>query len=389
MDKELAQNIREYIFNNIGSDLSKLQFAKFPFEEENRSFIFQQIAARQKALKKLPTYVNNMRVVFPSAVSVEQTSSEATAKFKSTLVSGDSLIDITGGLGVDCLYFSKKIKKVVYCERNEALAVFAKHNFKELGADNIDCFHENGISFLFNNETKFDWVYVDPARRDAANNKMYHLSDCEPNLELLQQDLLFKAKNALIKTSPMLDISLGLKQFNYVSDIYIVAVKNEVKELLWKLNEDANLTPRIFAVNITNDRERIEEVNPKVTSCEIANEVKGYLYEPFAAIMKSGHVNYLSAKYNVKKLAEFSHLFVSDECIDFPGRVFKIVEVHSYQKKNYANWQSKQLNISTRNFFETPEVLRKKFKIKDGGTRYVFFTTSLTLGKVVLFCEKI
>lgn len=389
MTEQLTQEIRTYIFENRFSDLGKLSLSKFPFDEENKHFVFQQIASRQKAAKKLPTYVNNPLVVFPSAVSVEQTSSEATASFKAGLVSGESLLDITGGLGIDSLYFSKHVKQVTHCELSEALSIFAAHNFKVLGANNISCQHVNGLAHLFNNDKQYDWIYIDPARRDTANQKVFNLSDCEPDVTLFQDDIFSRARNVLVKTSPMLDIAAGLRDFKNVAEIYIVAVKNEVKELLWILKSVAPDSPQIFAVNLSADGICLEKVETNTDFVRLAESLNGYLYEPNAALMKSGAVNYLSKKYEVAKLAEFSHLFVSEELRDFPGRRFKIKEVFPYQKKYYPHWQSKKMNISTRNFFETPEVLRKKFKIKDGGDIYTFFTTSLVHGKVVILCEKV
>jgi len=381
--------IQDFINRNIGTDVSKLALQKNPFPEFNWTEILNQIVSKTKAKDKLPTWFSTSEIIYPSKISVEQTSSEKTAFYKSTLVSGESLIDLTGGFGVDDYYFSKQIKKVVHCEINAALSEIVKHNFEKLKVGNIECFTGDSLDVLQNLNTKFDWIYIDPSRRNDAKGKVFMLKDCLPNVpELL--DLYFSySENILIKTAPILDISAGLSELKNVKTVHIIAVDNEVKELLWEIHKSYNGSISIKTINLSKQTEIFDFVLDENTNPTF-DLPKKYLYEPNSAIMKSGGFDTICNHYSVDKLHQHSHLYTSDEQIPFSGRVFAIEKTLQYNKASMKEFlENKKFNITTRNFPETVEAIRKKWKIRDGGNEYCFFTTDMNNDKIVLICTKI
>lgn len=386
----LNTKVQEFINQNLNQDITKLAFQKNPFPAIDFAVILNQISAKSKAENKLPTWFKTQEIVYPSKISVEQTSSEKTAKYKSGITFGESLIDLTGGFGVDTFYFSKKIKAVVHCEMNKDLAAIAKHNFEKLGAKNIECFFGDGFEILKNLDRKFDWIYIDPSRRNDAKGKVFMLQDCLPNVPELLEEYFKYSEKILIKTAPILDISAGLSELKAVKSIHIIAVDNEVKELLWEISKNYSGQIQLKAANIT--KEKIEETifilddNPAV----FYEEPKKYLYEPNSAIMKSGAFDSVSSKFKLDKLHQNSHLYTSDMLIDFPGRIFQVEETIKYNKPEMKQFlQNKKANITVRNFPESVENIRKKWKIAEGGNLYCFFTTDLNSNKIVLLCTKI
>jgi len=387
----LHAEIQKYINSQLGVAITKLALQKNPFPEVNWISILNQITAKSKAKDKLPTYFSTENIIYPSKISVEQTSSEKTANYKSGIVNGDSLFDLTGGFGVDCLYFAKFIKTVTHCEIDEELSTIVSHNFKQLRIDNINCIAGDSFEILSNHKDKLDWIYIDPSRRNDLKGKVFMLKDCLPNVVELLSFYFTKSDHILIKTAPILDISAGLSELNNVKIIHIVAVDNEVKELLWELEADFTGHPVIKTVNIVNENREIFEfeLNLNVDS-PILELPKNYLYEPNSAIMKSGGFNEIGIQYSLGKLHPHSHLYTSTECIDFPGRIFEINKFFPYSKKEMkANLENTKANVTIRNFPDSVDDIRKKWKIKDGGTTYCFFTTDLNNDKIVLLCNKI
>ena len=386
----LKPEIQEFINSNTGKDISKLALQKNLFPEIDYIEILNQIAAKSKVKDKLPTFFNCKNIIYPSKISVEQTSSEKTAKYKSEIVSGKNLIDLTGGFGVDDFYFSKKIDSVIHCEINFELSEIVNHNFKVLNILNIDCKNGNSLDILESENSKFDWIYIDPSRRNDVKGKVFMLNDCLPNVT---ENLAFYfkySKNILIKTAPILDISAGLLELSNVKTIHIVALENEVKELLWILEKNYIGEIEIKTININRENsEKFDFTWNKNHEIQNYSLPQKYLYEPNAAIMKSGGFNEVAIQFNIYKLHQFSHLYTSKEKIEFVGRVFKIDFCFLYNKTEMKKYfENQKANISTRNFTETVENIRKKFKIKDGGNRYCFFTTNANDEKIVLICTK-
>lgn len=389
--KILNPEIQTFIDSNIGANISHLALQKNPFPAMDWISILNQIEAKTKSKDKLPTWFTTNNIIYPSKISVEQTSSEKTAFYKSKIVSGESLIDLTGGFGIDDYYFAKKLNTVVHCEINSELSNSVQHNFEQLKVQNITCYIGDSSATLTKLNTKWDWIYIDPSRRNDAKGKVFMLKDCLPNVPE-NLDLFFKySDNILIKTAPLLDISAGLLELQNVKTVHIVALENEVKELLWELKKNFIGKPTIKTVNITKENEETFEFildnNPEISNFGLP---ENYLYEPNSAIMKSGGFDQIGTFYNLNKLHKHSHLYTNSSLILFPGRVFEIEKIIPYRKIEIKIFlENKQANITTRNFPETVESIRKKWKIKDGGNKYCFFTTDENDNKIVLICTKI
>lgn len=387
----LSEEIQAFIEDNLLVNVSKLALQKPNFPQVNWTLLLNQIETKQKAKTKLPTWFSTKNIFYPSKLSIEQTSSEKTAKYKANLVSGNSLIDLTGGFGVDDFYFSKKITNVIHCEINTELSEIVKHNFQSLGVSNIQFFAEDSETILKKLNQHFDWIYIDPSRRNDAKGKVFMLKDCLPNVPELLDFYFENSCNIFIKTAPILDITAGLLELKNVKQIHIVAVENEVKELLWILEKGYDSEIEIITCNILKENQELFSfILKEALSVSEYHLTKKYLYEPNAAIMKSGGFYEVGSKFGIEKLHQHSHLFTSDIIIDFPGRVFEIEMMLQYDKSSIKKYLSnKKANITTRNFPETVENIRKKWKITDGGNLYCFFTTDMKNDKIVLLCKKL
>ncbi|SHL81798.1 THUMP-like domain-containing protein [Flavobacterium xanthum] len=383
--------IQAFIDDTIGVNISKLALQKNPFPESNWIAVLSQIEAKTKAKNKLPTWFATKNIIYPSKISIEQTSSETTASYKASIVSGKSLIDLTGGFGVDDYYFAKKIEKVSHCEINPVLSTIVQHNFKQLNIPNITCHSADSMDTLKALKTTWNWIYIDPSRRNDSKGKVFMLKDCLPNVP---ENLAFYFTNSnaiLIKTAPLLDISAGLSELQHVKTIHIVAIENEVKELLWELHKGYSNNISIKTINILKDKtEKFDFILNEESKFINFSLPQKYLYEPNSAIMKSGGFDEVSLFYNVNKLHKHSHLYTSNNLVSFPGRVFVIEKTVPYNKTEMKNYLEKsQANITIRNFPDSVESIRKKWKIKDGGKNYCFFTTDSNNHKIVLICTKI
>ncbi|PHS60282.1 MAG: SAM-dependent methyltransferase [Flavobacterium sp.] len=388
LNKEiLTSEIQEFI-TNYNKDISKLAFAGSPFEKVTVQELIQQIESRNKIEKKLPTWFQTKNIFYPPKLNLEQTSSEITAKYKASIINGNTIADVTGGFGIDSYYFSEKFKNVQHFEINNYLSEIATYNFSVLQKKNIQCFKEDGLQQVQKNQ--YDVIYIDPSRRNDLKGKVFLLKDCLPNVPGHLDSVLFHCKQLLIKTSPMLDISLGLNELKYISEIHIVAVNNEVKELLWLAEKGFKNTPKIKTRNFNKTTIEKFDFNLGDESHTEYSEPLKYIYEPNASILKSGAFNLVSERYNVQKLHKNTHLFTSDELVDFPGRRFIINTTIPYSKKEIKIFLNmKKANITIRNFPESVSNIRKKLKISDGGDDYLFFTTTGTNIKIILVCSKV
>jgi 16S rRNA G966 N2-methylase RsmD len=383
---------QEFINTYLNSDITSLLLKGIPNTTIDAKDIIEQIEAKKRCEKKLPTWFNAKQIYYPNKLNIEQTSSEITAKHKTSIVSGDSIIDLTGGFGVDCYYFSKVFKQVTHCEINTKLSQIVSHNYKQLQVDTINCVNTNGIDYLAENEQKYNCIYIDPSRRNDVKGKVFMLSDCLPNVPEHLELLFKRSKTILIKTSPLLDISIGINELQHVKTIYSVAVNNEVKELLWVLERDFNEEIDIQTVNLLKTSQQTFQFNLNEEAETEVNhsEPQTYLYEPNAAILKMGAFNSISKQLQLNKLHKHSHLYTSKNLIPFPGRRFKIEKTIDYNKKLFKKeLQLTKANVTTRNFPETVQSIRKKLNIKDGGDNYLFFTTLNTGKKVIISCSQI
>jgi precorrin-6B methylase 2 len=392
--KEFSPDEIKYLLAHENEDLNRLLLQASRYPHLPVPLLVQHIRARQKIKNKLPTWYQHPQVRYPAMVSVEQSSSEKTAAFKAELVSGNLLLDLTGGLGLDSFFFSDKFKKVIYLERQPELVEIAAHNAQVLGNTNIEFRQGEASAFLDDFTSQADWIYLDPARRDEANRKVFNLTDCEPDVVQLLPKLLAKGKNILIKTSPMLDISQALGQLESVQKVYVVAVDNECKEVLYHVAASENPNLQVETINLsagvskqTFTFDYAAEENAPVTY----TLPQTYIYEPNAAILKAGGFKSLAKYYGLNKLHRNSHLYTSEGLVpDFPGRIFKLRTISRYQKKELAcHLPDSKANITVRNFPDSVAAIRKKTGLKEGGDIYLFATTDLNAKPIILICEKV
>lgn len=365
--------IQELSLISIDKAILKLKSQKNIFSEQ----IIQQLTAKEKIKDKLPTWLATKNILFPPNLNLEQSSSEITADFKSKITTNQLLIDLTGGFGIDSYYFSKTYKSVYYVEKNENLFEIVKHNFKKLLQENITLINQDCITFLENFKTKLLQkeivFYIDPARRDASNNKMVIFSETEPNILQLLPKLLTYANTVLLKASPMLDIDLAIKELQNITDIFVVSVKNECKELLFLIQKENQKAIKIHTINISKNKTEILTFEKKQ---ELESQISyqtplKYLYEPNASILKSGAFKWVGLTNNCFKIAPNTHLYTSETAnLDFQGKIFEIVEtINITEIKSYL--KSNQINVICRNYPLTPQEIKKKYKIIDGGDLYL------------------
>jgi 16S rRNA G966 N2-methylase RsmD len=386
----LTSKIQQFIVDNLKSNITKLILKGSPFDDVSIQELANQIVAKQKSEYKLSTWFSTKNIYYPAKISIEQTSSENTAKYKSELIKGDSIIDITGGFGVDCFYFSKRFKNVTHCEINEKLSAIVKHNYQQLNIKNIDTFSGDGIDFLKNTETNFDCIYIDPSRRNDIKGKVFLLKDCLPNVPENIDFLFTKTNQILLKNSPILDISSAISELKFVKEIHVIALKNEVKEVLFLLEKEYQKDIKLKTINILKEGSQEFNFNLKEEITSTYSETLSYLYEPNAAILKSGGFHQISKQLNVFKLHQHSHLYTSEKLIEFPGRIFKVEHVLNYDKKKLKKLlPEKKANITTRNFPKSVAQIRKETNLNDGGDSYIFFTTDKENNLKSIICKKI
>ena len=391
---------QEFIRTHLTDDIRALALQTPPPGIDVRKLV-AQIAARQKAREKLPTWYANDALIFPPALSVEQASSEQTAHYKASLVSGHRLLDLTGGMGVDGWAFAQQVQQVIYIERNEELAQLAAHNLPLLGSTNVSVQTGDGLAFL---ETRVesrepaDWIYLDPHRRDATGSKVVQLADCEPDVSKASTvtALLTKGKRILLKTSPLLDIKLAVQQFaGRVESVHIVAVSAEVKEILFIIGSQLVNQDDIVVNAVNLSANETKTFSFRWHEGRTANVALGnpstYLYEPNAAVLKAGAFRLVAERFGLTKLAPHSHLYTNDEvCRDFPGRIFSVLDVLKPDAKLVKmNVPDLKANLTVRNFPQTVAELRKKLSLREGGDVYIMATTLLNGDKRLILTKKV
>ena len=402
----MNQATQDFIRQYQDEDVRQLAFLGSKNPEVDMPFALDQIRGRKMARAKLPLWANIDGIIYPPHISMEQCSSESTALYKAELAarllglpassSSEEIefVDLTGGFGVDFSYIASRLgMSSMYVERQAHLCEAAKENFGRLGLKNAIVKNEDGIEVLHSlKELKL--IFIDPARRDDAGNKVVSLKDCTPDVTVLQEEMLLKADYVIIKLSPMLDWHRAISELSHVREVHIISVNNECKELLLVLsarNMGENL--RIYCIN---DAQSFvcDELDMESSSVKIAPstlEEMQYLYEPNASLMKAGCFGVLSERYDARMLSKNSHLFVSREPIAaFPGRSFRIIAVSSFNKKELKRHLSgiTKANIATRNFPFSVAELRKRLKLKDGGEIYIFATTLSDESHVLVITEK-
>ena len=382
---------RDFIRRHAGDDVRSLALQAARYPEVDMRMAVTQIEGRRLAMAKLPAWAAVEEVVYPVRLSMEQCSSEATARYKASLVEGVRLADLTGGFGIDCSYMAERFDETTYVERNAELCRIAKHNFALLGKS-IRVVHaesEETLAVLPHQ----DWIFVDPARRDGAGNKVVSLSDCEPDVCRLESLLLQRASRIMVKCSPMLDISLAMSELKSVNEVHVVAANNECKELLLVLGSEARGEVPIHAINLQGERTQRFVYTAQEEAgavCHYTATLGNYLYEPNSALMKAGCYRLPAVRWGLSKLHRNTHLYTSDTLVsDFPGRVFKVEKVCGFGKKELKALGCKRANLSVRNFPEHVDVLKKRLKISDGGSVYLFATTLDDDMRVLVVCAKV
>lgn len=355
-----------------------------------------QLTARQKAQHKLPGWYADLSLIFPHSLSVEQASSEMAARYKASLVSGGVLIDATGGMGVDTQAFARHVDWVEYVEQNSLLAELAAYNLPLLGVNNVSVAHQNGLNFVRQYTRPINWLYLDPARRNERGGKLVQLADYEPDITRILPELLAKTERILLKTSPLIDIDQTMRQLGWVEAVHVVAVQHEVKEVLFVIGQTSLdlATIPISAVDLMADADslsftftRADEQTAAVTLSEPAL----YVCEPNAAVLKAGAFRLVGTRFGLRKLAPNSHLYTADVKPDhFPGRVFAVQHIIRPDRAELkAVLPHLKANLTTRNFPQPVELLRKKLGLRDGGEVYILATTLLSGEKRLLITRKI
>ncbi|WP_010135708.1 class I SAM-dependent methyltransferase [Ochrovirga pacifica] len=386
----LKNHIQQYILQHLKTDITQLVFKGSPFVDVDMHELLQQLESKRKCEKKLPLWFRTDGIYYPNKLNIEQTSSETTASFKSEMIEGGNrIIDITGGFGVDCHAFSSVFAQVIHCELNSELSEMVQHNNQVLGIKNIQCIQGDGVQYVIDNNQHYDWIYIDPSRRNDAKGKVFLLKDCLPNVPMHLDSLLEKTNQILIKNSPLIDISSCINELKFVKKIHVVALHNEVKEVLVCIEKNYEGKIDILATNLDKESNTFRFTYQQEYPYELSKPLT-YLYEPNSAILKSGGFAAVCDSYNVCKLHQHSHLYTSNTLVPFAGRRFKILHNLPYHKKQLLKLlPEKKANITTRNFKESVATIRKKTGIKEGGNIYLFFTTNLENEQVVLVCEKI
>lgn len=389
----------EIIRLHINDDVYALSAKSHWHEDYDKKWLVQQIQARQKAKSKLPFWYGNFDLLFPPPLSVEQCSSELTAAYKASLVAGGSLIDMTGGMGIDACAFARRCDKVTFIERQPSVADSAQHNFNVLGISNMEVINGDSTQLLPSLPSA-DCIFLDPARRKEGQ-KVFRLEDCEPDLLTLMPLLSQKAGHIIVKISPLFDISLLQKQLSNITVIHIVAVHNEVKELLVEIRPGATVNePEIRCVNLEGGDEPQTTVVTlresadgraieKVTKAWCAKASGTFLYEPHPTVMKSGLMDTYAAQFGLRKLHPHSHLYSGEQrCDNFFGRVFEVERVFGLGKAELKAGLLgvAKANITVRNFPLTADALRKKLKLSDGGSVTLFATTVGSGEHVIVKC---
>ena len=386
----------DFIREHAEADVHQLALQGTKNPEVNLTFALEQIAGRQKAKTKLPTWAATDGIIYPPHLSMEQCSSEQTARYKANIAGkGALMVDLTAGYGVDMAFVSPNYRRAIHVEQQASLCAISSENFKLLGLNHIEVVCADGVDYLHQLDHA-DLIFLDPARRDDHGARTYGIADCTPNVLELRDELLQKADRVMLKLSPMLDWRKAVEDLGNVNEVHIVSVDNECKELLLILSKEKKPL-KLFCVN--NDQ--VFEVSDDVTGgrffCDTASDVTKepspcYIFEPNVSIMKAGCFALLEQRFKVAQLDKNSHLFVSDNDIsDFPGRRFIIEKTTSMNKRELkaALAGIDKANITVRNFPMSVAELRKRLKLKEGGDLYLFATTIAGHQHQLFLCRKI
>ena len=388
----------EFIRIHADEDVRQLAFLGKKNPEVDMAYALDQIAGRQKARVKIPSWASIDGIVYPPHISMEQCSSEQTARYKARIAgNGEKIVDLTAGFGVDMAFMSAGFKQAVHVEMQPQLCAISSENFKHLGLNHVQVVCSDGVGYLHQMEHA-DLIFIDPARRDQHGARTYGIADCTPNVLEIIDEMLQKADRVMIKLSPMLDWQKTVADVGNVSQVHIVSVGNECKELLLEVRREEGEKVR----NLEGEKVRVFCVNDdQVFSYEMGeshpltlspSHLPTFLYEPNASVMKAGCFNLISHRFGITQPDANSHLFLSDKLVEgFPGRGFVIERFSTMNKRELKEALAgiDKANIAVRNFPLSVADLRKRLKLKDGGDVYIFATTDAKKGHLVMVCRKI
>ena len=401
---DLSVETVDFIKVHLNDDVRKLALSSHPDGVDMHAALVQ-ISGYQTATVKLPEWAASANLLWPEHLPLEQCTGQQLALFKADIVDGIlepgfRMADMTGGMGVDCFYLSRNAGDVLYNDLNPDLCSLAAHNLPLLGRC-VSVSNVRAEDFLNGHPGEhFGLLYIDPARRSSSGRKLVSLKDCMPDMTLMQNMMLEMSDFVIVKMSPMLDISTALRELKCVKQLWCLSLCGECKELLAVMQPGFSDETEIIAVNISMDGIAGRQLRSTLSADgslqqTFASEdglTQGCcIYEPFAAHMKSGLYRTICSEYGVRQLHPNSHLFVSDApVVDFPGRMFRIVENVGFDRRSATGLfrTYPQANITVRNFPMTADELRNRFKVRDGGTHYVFATTVNPNKKVLIVCER-
>lgn len=377
-NKILNKEIQNYINANLTTDLHSLLLKKSPFPEVSMQEIVQQIKGKQVAQRKFP-FLLKEGIIFPPQLNLEQSSSEKTALYKSQILKGKKFIDLTSGFGIDAYYLSQNFDEITLVEQNPELLEIVEHNWTIL-EKKAKFINQKLEDFLVNNQETFDVIYLDPARRDNNKNKVFLLEDLSPNILEIQKKLLSISNEVVIKLSPLIDLKYLVSVLPNIFRIEIIALKNDVKEVVVFLSNENSGKIICKCVNLESGESDFEyQFEDEENALAEYSEPQKFIYIPNHSILKAGIFNLTSEKFKVKKLHPNTHFYTSDEKINnFPGRILEVEIVDSKEIR-----KKEQFNIISKNYPLKPEELKKKYGLKDGGESYLIFTQSKK-GKIIL-----
>ena len=384
----------DFIRRHRTDDVNALALRAAHYPGIDFPFALRQIAGWQTACRKLPRWSATEGLLYPPHLSLEQCSSEATARFKAgVLGGGDSMADLTGGMGVDCSYVARNYNHAAYVERNAELCALAAHNFPLLDCAHVQVYCAEAEDYL-NRMEPVDLIYLDPARRDAHGGRTVAIADCAPDVASLLPRLMQKAQCVAVKLSPMLDIAQALQALPTVGQVFVISVQGECKELLLLLSPSAQSAHAVFhCIDLRGSVSRFSFTadEERRAVCPFASSLRTYLYEPNASLLKAGAFRLPAERAGLEKLHPNSHLYTSDAFLPgFPGRVFAIEGVCGFGKRELKALTAdlEQANLTVRNFPATVAELRKRLRLREGGSTYLFATTLADGRKVLLKCIK-
>ena len=383
------KNVNDYLRSYQGKP-SDIALEKSPFEGLTSKQLAQQLQGLRIAKLKFPEWYANPAIVYPPKINLEQSSSELTAWYKSNLVSGNHLVDLTAGMGIDSFWFSKRFDHIDCFELNAELLQLTAHNLSALGCCEFETHNSDGI--LGVTSLNPDWIYVDPSRRDEKKGKVFLLSDCQPDLTTELSKLLDVAPAVMVKTSPMLDIAQGLRELQNVKEIHVVAVKGEVKELLWLCERDFDGEIKLIAANILefDQIDSFESTYDKTRPKARLSAPLTYLYDPNSALVKANLQDELAYDHGLFKLNSHTHLYTASELIDYPGRRLELLEVLPYKKSVLKKELPKQkANVVSKNFPLSVKQLRAIWLLLDGGEEFLYFVTGKQEQRIVLRAKRL